>query len=185
MSLPSDDVATKVSSNGKRRANSLWLQLCSYLEAAQLFVDTYYMALNHKRNTLASFYIKPTPTNPLNADISLNGNIVPTPADLQTLFEKQMPTARYEVQSFDCQVLNPNYNVGASDSELGPDPSGRKMSLMVIVSGYVKYGDARDAETRGFTENIILVPNFEVRGKGRDRTGKNWLIQSQNFRMVL
>lgn len=93
-----------------------------------------------------------------------------------------MPKADYEAQSYDCHVLNPNY-VDAndmSDAALVPDATGFKMSLLVVVSGYVKYGDQRDAKMRGFTENFVLVPN---RGSGNGE--RKWLIQSQNFRMVL
>jgi len=154
--------------------------------AARNFIEAYYKALNNEsaRATLSSFYIQPTLVNPLVADISLNGNIVPTPADLQILFESQMPKAHYEVQCFDCHVLNPNFNIGAGDNELGPDPTGRKMSVLLVVSGYVKYGESRSAKMRGFTENFVLVPNYSG---ARDKSGavKGWLIQSQNFRIVL
>jgi NTF2-related export protein 1/2 len=157
-----------------------------YVAAAREFIESYYKALNDKsaRATLSSFYIQPTPANPLVADISLNGNVVPTPADLQTLFESQIPNAHYEAQCFDCHVLNPNFNIGASDVELGPDPTGRKMSVLLVVSGYVKYGDPRSAKMRGFTENFVLVPNF-LGATGKDGGVKGWLIQSQNFRIVL
>jgi NTF2-related export protein 1/2 len=95
-----------------------------------------------------------------------------------------MPKSHYEAQSFDCHVLNPNYNIGASDADLGPDPTGRKMSILLVVSGYVKYGEARDAKMRGFTENFVLIPNFAA-GIGNQDVFKKWLIQSQNFRIVL
>lgn len=133
---------------------------------------------------MSAFYIQPTPASPLAADISLNGNIVPTPADLQILFESQIPKAHYEAQCFDCHVLNPNFNIGASDADLGPDATGRKMSVLLVVSGYVKYGESRSVKMRGFTENFVLVPNF-LRAAGEDGVVKGWLIQSQNFRIVL
>lgn len=153
--------------------------------AAQHFVERYYRALNsrHERGTLSSFYVQPTPINPIPTDISLNGNIIQSPAELQSLFQTKMPEAHYECQSYDCHVLNPNYNIGASEADLGPDKTGQKMSLVVVVSGYVKYGEARDAKMRGFTENFVLVPNFDA-GKGRSKDVKKWLIQSQNFRIV-
>src|SRR5277367_347326 len=128
MANPSVEVETEVSINGTTYDSLLGAtKLTGYpLAAARNFVETYYGALNDKRAraTLSSFYIQPTPTNPLVADISLNGNIVPMPADLQILFESQLPKAHYEAQCFDCHVLNPNYNIGASDAELGPDPNG-------------------------------------------------------------
>ena len=95
-----------------------------------------------------------------------------------------MPKAHYEVQCFDCHVLNPNFNIGLSDAELGPDPTGRKMSVLLVVSGYVKYGESRSAKMRGFTENFVLVPNY-LGATGINGAVMGWLIQSQNFRIVL
>lgn len=141
----------------------------------------FYDALNHGSKALSTFYIQPSATNPLSADISLNGNIVSSPADFQTLFDMKVDKAHYEVQSYDCHVLNPNYNIGVSDSALGPDAEGRKISLLVIASGYVKYGKQKNAEMRGFTENFVLVPNLEF----QNQQEKKWLIQSQNFRILL
>jgi len=167
MAIPPADVQTKVSTGG-----------------AQNLIDAYYKSLNENRSLLSSFYVHPTPTYPQTADISLNGNIVSDPASVQHIFETKMPKARYEVQCFDCHVVNPNYNVGVTEEKiLGPETDGRKMSLLVITSGYVKYGDSKDM--RGFTENFVLVPNSELGGpKGKAKAGRRWLIQSQNFRLV-
>ena len=120
----------------------------------------------------------------MGADISLNGNVIPDPNAIQNFFETQMPKAHYEVQSYDVQVLNANYNVGVADDALGPDSKGNKMSMLVLVSGYVKYGDTKDAVMRGFTETLVLVPNQESI-KSKARGIKSHLIQSQNFRLVL
>jgi len=152
--------------------------------AAQALVDNYYGAINHRRKTIAGFYVQPTPSNPRPIDVSLNGNVVTTPSEVQEIFVSQIPAAFYEAQDFDVQVINLNYNIGTPESDLGPDSSGRKMSLLVIVSGYVKYGDQRTAEQRGFTENFVLVPNFTADTR-RNRDTKRFLIQSQNFRLVL
>jgi len=158
-------------------------------EAAQKFVDAYYAALNSVsgRSSLTTFYIKPTVTSPLQADISLNGNIVATPDELQALFEKQVSKAHYEVQSFDCQVLNTNYNIDFEDHLLSPDKDGKKMSVLVVVSGSVKYGKEGGSEgnARGFTESIVLVPNWAAQGPKALKGERRWLIQSQNFRLVL
>jgi NTF2-related export protein 1/2 len=141
--------------------------------------------LNSNRSTISSFYLQPTATSPLSADISLNGNVIPDPKAIQNFFETQMPKAHYEVQSYDVQVLNPNYNIGVADDALGPDKSGAKMSLLILVSGNVRYGgEIKDAVMRGFTETVILVPNPES-AKQKGRGAKGWLIQSQNFRLVL
>lgn len=189
MAFPALDfeVENKVSTEGmKIKASYLLNKMLICQPAARVFTETYYAALNSttERPTLATFYIQPTALSPLTADISLNGNLVPSPTDFQKIFATQMPPSHYEVQSYDCHVVNPDYNVGAPESDLAPDKTGRKMSILVIVSGYVKYFDGPEKPPmRGFTETFVLVPNFEAQ-KG-DRNAKRWLIQSQNFRMVL
>lgn len=108
------------------------------------------------------------------------------PAQLQSIFENQVSKAYYEVQSFDCQVINTNYNVGVDEAKLAPSKDGKKMSIMVMVNGSVKYfKEGTDGETRGFTENIVLIPNFEAHEPKAPRGAKKWLIQSQTFRLVL
>lgn len=102
-------------------------------EAAQNFVDTFYPTLNNQkaRGNITSFYLKPTLASPQRPDITLNGNVVSDPSEVQKIFETQIPKAQYEVQSFDCQVINPNYNVGLDDAALGPEKDGKKMSIVV------------------------------------------------------
>jgi len=150
---------------------------------------------NPKRGNLTSFYIKPTANSPAKPDISLNGNIFTDPADVQTIFDKQVDRVHYEVQDWDCEVLNTNYNVGAEDSRLGPDKDGKKISILLMVSGSVKYwnnigstggvGDGGEpVDPRGFTETIVLVPNLAAYGPKALKGEKKWLIQSQNFRLV-
>ena len=152
-------------------------------------MDSYYPALNgvkQGRSSLTTFYVKPTPSSPLQADISLNGNVVADPEELQSIFEKKVDRAHYEVQSFDCHVLNTNYNVGADESILSPDKTGKKMSILVMVSGSVRYWkDSGDGDTRGFTESVVLVPNWATLKPRPARGEKNWLIQSQTFRLVV
>lgn len=151
-------------------------------------METYYPALSNpnQRSKLTTFYIKPTPNSPLNVDISLNGNILSDPDQLQSFFENQVAQAKYDVGSFDCQVINTNFNVGTDEARLGPEKDGKKMSILVIVSGSVRYfKEGADSETRGFTENIVLVPNWEAQGPKAARGEKKWLIQSQTFRLVL
>ena len=111
--------------------------------------------------------------------IILNGNVIPSAAELQSMFENEMPAARYEVQSFDCQVINPNAKGTVS-------PSGRNMTILVIVSGYVKSVESRDAPLKGFSESFVLVPNPDIdQTKNKGKHIKDWLIQSQNFRFVV
>ena len=133
---------------------------------------------------MTSFYIKPTVT--CKVDISLNGNVVADPAALQDLFENQVEKSHYDVQSFDCQVLNTNYTVGTPEGTLGPDKDGKKMSILVMVSGGVRYGkEDGDGEVRGFTDNVVLVPNWEAQGPKASKGDRRWLIQNQTFRLVV
>lgn len=111
--------------------------------------------------------------------IIFNGNTISTPGSLQDLYESQMPQAHYEVQDYDCQVLNPSYVAEGAQIRGG---EGRNMTILVTTNGYVKYGGPREP-TRGFSENFVLVPN-QVTGQSK-RGGKEWLIQSQNFRLVV
>jgi len=171
MAEPTDDVEVKVADN-----------------AAETFVQSYYPALNtpNGQKRLTEYYIKPTLEQPTEADISLNGNILSSPADLQATFENQVQKCLYEAQSFDCQVINTNYNVGIDERYIAPDKDGKKMSIMVMVSGSVKYyKDGVEGETRGFTETFLLVPNPEAQGPKAPRGLRKWLIQSQSFRLVL
>ncbi len=168
------------------------LNVLTRCSAAQYFVETFYPSLNDpkSRPTIKNFYVKPNPTSPLKPDISINGNIIADVADLQEVLERADFRAHYEVQSFDCQVLNTNYNVGVPDNALGPDKDGKKMSIMVLVSGSVKYWNEGpmpqgDEGLRGFTETIILVPNREAQNPRAPNGEKKWLIQGQTFRLVV
>ncbi|OAL66299.1 hypothetical protein A7C99_3407 [Trichophyton rubrum] len=109
-------------------------------DATTNFVQSYYSALDNARSTLSTFYA-PTVTNLL-----FNGNIVADGASVQDIFVNQLPPTHYEVQSYDCQVLNPNYpmippatadNVaspfGANANRNTSDPV-KNMSILVIGS---------------------------------------------------
>jgi NTF2-related export protein 1/2 len=123
--------------------------------------------------------------------LTFNGNIIPDPTALQTMFTTQMPTAHYEVQSYDAQVINPAYATAETQAAGvvgGVAPAGgdgrANISLLVLVSGYVRYGEnVKEAAMRGFSESFVLVPNLALeRTRGK---GDGWLIQSQNFRLVV
>lgn len=153
--------------------------------AAQDFVDAYYPALNNPKGRagITDFYIKPIPGTPLKADIVLNGVPSTDPTEVQNIFEKQVTKAHYEVQNFDCHTINPNYNVAANESALALDTDGKKMSIVVLISGTVKYGE--EGDVRAFTDNVVLVPNLEAHSPKAAKGLKKWLVQSQNFRLVL
>ncbi|TVY65697.1 hypothetical protein LSUE1_G008481, partial [Lachnellula suecica] len=143
-------------------------------EAAAEFTSRYYSTWN-KPNVgaeLVQFYVKSNPESPLKSDITINGNIVEDPSDLVAI-QQNLPTkTHYEVQSYDCHVVNPNYNVGAPDNLLEPNAAGKKMSIMVMVSGSVKYPDE---EARGFMDNVLLVPNWDITSKKDIKEKKRWL----------
>jgi NTF2-related export protein 1/2 len=59
------------------------------------------------------------------------------------------------------------------------------MSILVLVSGSVQYiQEGKDTLPRGFTENVVLVPNRDAYDPKAPRGLKRWLIQSQTFRLV-
>lgn len=145
--------------------------------AATDLIQSFYPALNKNRDAIGSFYA-PTPST-----ILFNGNPVADGAAVQDIFVNQMPAAHYEVQSYDCQIINRAYpTVTATGVKPPTEMTVKDMSVLVIVSGHVRYGDSRDQPQRGFSETFVLVPNpSSDRGKRR----RDWLIQSQNFRLVV
>ena len=115
--------------------------------------------------------------------ILFNGNLLPDAISFQKMFQEQMPPMKYEIQSYDCQVINPNF---VADGEvIDGGASGKNMTILVLVSGCVKIGEVRDASMRGFSETFVLVPKTDTRAvEDRKKLLKEWLIQSQNFRLV-
>ncbi|POS85319.1 hypothetical protein EPUL_003040 [Erysiphe pulchra] len=180
-----EDVKVKIATSS-RSCMIVWnLFTLIPISVAQDFIETYYPALNSKsgRSALASFYVKSENTKP---DIIINGNAIPSPTDLQKLFETQVQKAQYDVQSYDAHILNSNYNFGDFSHQTQPDKDGKRASVIVLVSGSVKYGrENEEADVRGFTESVVLVPNLEVMGpKAMKKKARKWSIASQNFRLV-
>ncbi|MCJ1366328.1 hypothetical protein MMC16_005456 [Acarospora aff. strigata] len=194
MTTPNADIATKVSTKGgilivrmPSGTNShLLTRLLVLSLAAEIFVESYYTALRSSRATLSTFYSPPSAMpdgKPLPA-IIFNGNVISDAAAFQEMFEKQMPPSHYEVQSYDCHTLNPNYT--AKDIKSSSGGSGKNMTILLTVSGYVKFGELREAEMKGFSETFVLVPSSDPTGsKGQPRRNQEWLIQSQNFRLIV
>ncbi|KAL8868640.1 MAG: hypothetical protein Q9174_004857 [Haloplaca sp. 1 TL-2023] len=154
--------------------------------AAQHFVESYYPMLNNRRDVMASFYVSQATMdgNKQHLSISFNGNQISDAAAMQAMFEAQMPQSHYEVQCHDCHVVNPNYI--ADGAQAWPLESGKNMTILVSVSGYVKYGDAKEGKMRGFSETFLLVPNPTAAvSKQRTKNVQEWLIQTQNFRIVV
>lgn len=95
----------------------------------------------------------------------------------QEIFKNELGEVHFEIQSYDCQIVNRAFPTAKPASQM----TAKDMSVLVLVSGNVRYGD-RDRPQRGFSETFILVPNVSA-----DRTNarKEWLINSQNFRLVV
>ena len=154
--------------------------------AAGIFVNKFYHALHSSRQNVATFYAPPAtmPNGRALPAILFNGNVLPDAMSFQKMFQEQMPPMRYEIQSYDCQVVNSNFVADGEASDGGA--SGKNMTILVLVSGYVKIGELRDTPMRGFSETFVLVPKADTRAsRGRKKPLKEWLIQSQNFRLVV
>lgn len=122
-------------------------------------------------------------------DITLNGKVIADISELEKVFNENVDQCHYDATSFDVQVINTNYNVGAPETGLGPDKDGKKMSMLVMVSGGVRYWQdgldrPEEEESDGFVETFIIVPNRAAYSPKAPKTTKRWLIQSQNFRIV-
>ncbi|QKX62720.1 uncharacterized protein TRUGW13939_09882 [Talaromyces rugulosus] len=156
MARPSADILTKVSTEG-----------------ATDFVQAYHAALSWNKNSIAKFY-HATPTN-----ILFNGNVIADGAAVEEIFTNQLPSARYEIQSVDCQIINKSYPV-TTPAETSSKSATKNISILVVVSGYVQYGE-KDAPQHGFSETFVLIPNTE----GKEKNKRDWVIQSQNFRLVV
>ncbi|KAB8203225.1 Nuclear transport factor 2 NTF2 domain protein [Aspergillus parasiticus SU-1] len=148
-------------------------------DAATEFVQSFYPALQSNRGTISSFY------NQTISMILFNGNVVADGKAVQEIFVNQMPPAHYEVQSFDCQIINPAYPTPTATGLKAPNETTlRDKSILVLVSGYVRFGESRDLPQRGFSETFVLVPNPSADGpKGKRK--REWLIESQTFRLVV
>ncbi|KAJ5090725.1 hypothetical protein N7532_009409 [Penicillium argentinense] len=160
--LVMDDTLTKVST-----------------EAASDLVKSFYVALQSNRQSIATYY-SATPTT-----ILFNGNQVADGPAVQEIFVNQMPTAKYEVQSYDAQIINRAYPTPTADGGTKPtsEMGIKDMSLLVLVSGFVTYGDGPDLPQRAFSESFVMIPNPTASDRGKHR--KDWLIQSHNFRLVV
>lgn len=50
------------------------------------------------------------------------------------------------------------------------------------VSGYVRLFERKDGPMRGFADHLVLVANKDL---GKSGEGRQWVIQTQNFRFVV
>lgn len=154
--------------------------------AAENFTTHYYEAVNRHQDLLP-FYINSSSRYPVSADISINGAVLPTPADYSKLLEVQGKDVKYDIESFDAHVLNPTFTMGAPENiydNAKRERNGEKMSILVTVMGRVKFGKGEEAPQKMFNETFVLVPNWEAMTKLPPRGIKKWLIMSQNFRAL-
>jgi NTF2-related export protein 1/2 len=116
---------------------------------------------------------KPIPT------LVFNGNVLQNGAAVQEMFENEMPPTRYTAQSIDCHVLNPQY---APEGVTLSRSAASTMTILVIVSGDVRFSEDRNDPEKKFSETFVLVPNHDR--SPRVQRQMDFLIQSQNFRVV-
>jgi NTF2-related export protein 1/2 len=135
------------------------------------FVQLYHSALSSNKKSIASFY-SATPTN-----ILFNGNVIADGPAVEEIFTTQLPTTRHEILSLDCHVINKSYPTTTPGTSVRAN--AKNISMLVAVSGSVQYG-GKDSPLHGFSETFVLIPNTENKEKNR----KDWVIQSQNFRLV-
>lgn len=195
-SEPTEDVMIKVSSDG-----------------AEAFVDSYYRAVNEGQS-LSTFYINSSTkytsrpdADP--ADIVINGAQIATPAEYEALLEEQRggpianssngtdrrrgnpkPRVRYEVDSFDTQVINTDFciDVPQNLSDDASKASGRRISMVVTVMGILHLDSEPEPTRKTFNEVFVLWPNWDwEKGNSRNKAknAKNrFLISSQNYRTL-
>lgn len=178
-------------------------------DSAQKFIDWYYQDLNDSK-PLSQYYVNSNnkyATAGVTADITINGAHLGNPGEYETLLEAQRgnskPTTngaghrrahnnshnsrvRYEVDSFDAQVINDDYTIGAPEHIVnqGPDRAGSRISMLVSVMGILHLGTGHDTVRKTFNEVFVLVPNWDARGRNPPRNVKRYLISSQNYRTL-
>ncbi|KAK4191680.1 hypothetical protein QBC35DRAFT_295137 [Podospora australis] len=172
-------------------------------DAANKFVTWYYQQLNEGK-PIAQAYVNKNETlmkvgHPP-AEICINGQMVATPEDLDTLWAQQRsaPLAttdkthvHYDVHCFDAVVINKDYRFACPQNLIdihGPN-DGVRMMMTVTVSGDVYFGVSKNWKTNDdfatkqhFNDVFILVPNWEVIGKQNGKFGKKYLVSSHTYR---
>jgi NTF2-related export protein 1/2 len=143
-------------------------------------VQSYHSALQTNKVPISTFYCRIPET------IVWNGNVLSDGMAVQEIFAKQLPNSCFDVQSVDCHIINKNYPVPDQDENATRRKNVKDhISMVVVVSGSVKLGGSEvENDERGFSETLVLIPNTNIRRKEHDRNRKDFVIQSQNFRVV-
>lgn len=187
------------------------LRCCS--EGAEAFVTSFYRDIN-AGNSLAAYYINYSTLYAAaneSADIVINGAKLNASSEYEALLEDQRggpipdttnggpasrrsggpkPRARYEVDSFDAQPVNFNFQIALpsvlpqSETAYG----GGCITMLVTVMGTLHIDNEPDGDNirKAFTDVFVLWPNWAARGRGAvARREKNkFLIASQNYRSL-
>lgn len=164
------------------------LDLQADSSAALTFVRDFYYVLASRRHLISTLYVPPpstesTTTAPapsaVGATIVINGKVYPDGRALQEKFKNDMPPTHFETDSVDCHILNPEYN---PTNQAAGKPASVYMTLLVMVSGTVRFSNDRKAPTEVFSDTLVLIPNDP--GSKRSGDSKDWVVQSQTFRLV-
>nr|4X2H_B Chain B, Sac3N peptide bound to Mex67:Mtr2 [Thermochaetoides thermophila DSM 1495]4X2M_A Chain A, Mtr2 [Thermochaetoides thermophila DSM 1495]4X2M_B Chain B, Mtr2 [Thermochaetoides thermophila DSM 1495]4X2O_B Chain B, Sac3N peptide bound to Mex67:Mtr2 [Thermochaetoides thermophila DSM 1495] len=175
--------------------------------AAKSFVEWYYRQINENK-PVASGYVNNNATytkagHPP-ADITINGRVVATPEEWDTMLKEQraqhntsssstLPIGRkpvrYDVDCFDVHVINADYRFAAPQRmiEQHAPTDGVRMMMALTVSGSVYFGASpRSTDDyvikQHFNDVFILVPNWDVLEKPGARSGRKYLIASHKYR---
>jgi len=153
-------------------------------EATTAFVEAYYTCLQESRTTMDMYYVnKSTLTDGATVpSIIWNGNQYEDAPAFQKMFQEQMPeVVLYDVQTIDCQVLNPKWDPVAT---IKPE---KNISILVMTNGHVRLENRRTGPLKEFSETFVLVPNIEKAANEKSAMAqkRSWLIQTQNFRYVV
>lgn len=182
------------------------------LPEAQNFITLFYRALNDSKPISSFYINNnPTyrAAGHKPADICINGALIATPEEYDAILSKQRATTtattptppparstpipspvRHDVAAFDAHVLNPDYRFAAPTELLAPSGSGSgksaqsvRVMVLVSVSGTLVLGaDPRHQEKRRFTENFILVPNWDAIARHGSKATRRFLIASDQYR---
>ena len=143
----------------------------------------YYEATNNHRHNVATYYVSSTSDRP--TTVIFNGIELSDGTAAQDIFERITPQSHIEVDSIDCQILNPNYmpvsNNVSNGRSLAPS-----CSILVNIGGIFRASNDRNEEEEDFNDSLIIVPNHDTEGPRTPRTlrHKDYLIQTQNFRLL-
>ncbi|KAI9739761.1 MAG: hypothetical protein M1834_006481 [Cirrosporium novae-zelandiae] len=153
-------------------------------DGAQKLVESYYNALQTDRGKVDAFYVPPhtTPDGKHKYPfIAINGEVMETSNALKEYLNKMRPV-HYEIQTVDSHIINSQYPLG----EAGSVKPEKDISILAVVSGDVQFGGT-ESPKNGFSESFVFVPNKppkDSKGKGKV-AGKDFLIETQNFRVVV